>query len=347
MRLDELYQQVKNAVSALDFDRIWPGFVPLRFALFDDEACFFDGRWIEKTDAFCANTSIRYQGEQIATWKVMEEVELPVLASKLVHEMFHGFQQLQGWDCWPNETEALIRYAYQPENLSLRLRENELLLALLDGFDAASFRELLAQRKLRSEKFPYEFSYESRVEEIEGSANYVEWQALMQLDEGKAAALTDRMRKTLTDPKALFPIRISCYFTGALMLHALRSAGLYAFAPAERPVICSVLRDTAPSDGAVPGQEACLRAVTEAVAAYRAGSEAIIRAALDRNEIVLPGPAELLGLNVYNARSWQGYLTSTFFLMVRTAHQEEKLLPGNFVIRMRDEKTIDAVYRWE
>ena len=76
------------------------GRAPLKFALFAEERCFFDGRYIEKTDGFCANTAISYQGETIATWRVEGELSLPVLVSKLVHEMFHGFQRLQGWDCW-------------------------------------------------------------------------------------------------------------------------------------------------------------------------------------------------------------------------------------------------------
>ena len=346
MRLDQLYRQAADAVAAVNFSRIWPGFRPLRFALFDDETCIFDGRRIEKTDAFCANTSIRYQGEQIATWKVIEEPEIPVLASKLVHEMFHGFQQLQGWDCWPDELEALHRYEYLAGNLSLKLRENELLLALLERFDEASFRELLAHRKLRSERFPYAFSYESQVEEIEGSANYVEWQALKQLDEEKAAALTDRMRGVMTQPEALFPIRVSSYYTGALMIHALRGAGLYSFEPAGRPVIRSVLQDVEPSDGAFTGKNECLEAVSDAIVAYQTESEAIVHSALERNEVVLTGPLELAGLNVYDARSFQEYLTSTYFLMVRDGI-EERLLPGCFVIRMRDEKTIDTVYRWK
>ena len=100
MRLDELYDQLSRTISALDFERIWPGFTPLKFALYDDEHCVLDGSYIEKTDVFCANTSIVYQGEQIAIWNVAEEIKPAILASKIVHEMFHGFQNRQGWDCW-------------------------------------------------------------------------------------------------------------------------------------------------------------------------------------------------------------------------------------------------------
>ena len=345
MDLEALYRDVERAVSALDFPRIWPGFAPLKFALYDDEKCFFNGRYIEKTADFCANTSISYRGEQIAIWMVEEELPLPILTSKIVHEMFHGFQTLRGWDCWPDEMEALRRYRYDAENLCLKLRENELLLSLLDGSDPAAFRELIALRKRRSEAFPFEFSYESRVEEIEGTANYVEWQVLKQLDEAAAAALADRMRETATQPGALFPIRISCYFTGALLIHAMRQAGVYDFDPAERPAPLRILRGAPVSDGRFPGKEACFRQVSDAVTSYRKETESIIRSALERADVAAEGPLELVSANIYDARYHDGYVISTYFLLVRDG-TEEKMLSGNFVARMRDGKTIDKVYRW-
>ena len=186
MNLDELYSRVSETISSLDFGRIWPGFRPLKFALYDDEKCFYDGAYIEKNDDFCANTSISFQGEQIAIWKVVDDLPVPVLASKIVHEMFHGYQTVENWNCWADEMEALYRYQYNADNLSLKLRENELLLRILDHFDEASYQELLSHRKRRSERHPYEYAYESKVEEIEGTATYVEWMTLRQLDEQAA-----------------------------------------------------------------------------------------------------------------------------------------------------------------
>ncbi|MBO4419225.1 MAG: hypothetical protein J5789_05330 [Oscillospiraceae bacterium] len=345
MNLEELYHQVREAVAALDFESIWPGFTPLRFALYDAERCYFDGQYIEKTDAFCANTSIEYQGEQIAIWMVQEELEIPVLTSKIVHEMFHGFQRLRGWDCWPNEMEALSRYGYQPENLWRKLRENELLLKLLEGPDESALAALLASRKCRSEKFPFEFSYESQVEEIEGTANYVEWQVLKQLDGEKARALTERMGGQITRPEALLPIRISCYFTGALMINALAEAGRYFFTSPERPAIRALLRQTLPAEAEALCRDARFRAVSEAVAAFHRETDEIVRSALERNDVAAEGSLELLGVNVYNARCHNGYITSTYFVMFREGGAD-RFLQGNFVLRMQDEKTVAAIYRW-
>ncbi len=250
MKLDKLYGLVSKAVSSLDLAGIWPGFSPLRFALYDKDACFFDGAYIEKTDAFCANTAIVYQGEPIAIWKVGGEPDISVLTAKIVHEMFHAYQIGQGWDCWADEMDALYRYEYDTENLALRLRENELLLSLAEHFDEGALRELLSHRKRRSEEHPYEFSYESKIEEIEGSAAYVEWRVLRQLDEHAAAAMTGRMRAAVS----------------------------------------SVLRNISPSDGGFPGKDACCQKVSGALAAFHKESEAIIHTALDRNEVALGAP---------------------------------------------------------
>ena len=346
MNLEMQYRQVNEAISSLDLGSIWPCFKLLKFALYDDEKCFFDGHYIEKTDAFCANTSIVYEGEQIAIWMVQQELDNSVLTSKIVHEMFHGYQSIMGWNCWANELEALYHYQYDAENLSLKLRENELLIALSDCFDDSALRELLALRKLRSMKYPYEFSYESKVEEIEGTANYVEWQVLKQLDEIRANALIEQMRAVMTKPEYLFPIRISSYFTGALMINALRVAGVYRFEAADRPTILSVIKDIEPSDGLFPEKEAVLGSVTSAVEAFHQATDSIIRSALERDLVVLKGPLELTGVNVYNARCLRGFITSTYFVMYRDG-KEDKMLQGNFVIKMQDEKTIATVYRWE
>ncbi len=341
--LQSLHQSIAEAIASLDFDRIWKGFRPLKFALFNDTECCLDGRMIEKTVEFCANTSIVFQGEMIATWKVQEALPIPVLASKLVHEMFHGFQNLCGWDCFPDEMDALYRYEYDVENLSLRLRENELLAELIRQFDGQKYRTLLQSRKYRSERFPYEFLYETRTEEIEGSANYVEWQVLKQLDKTRTDALEEEMRSAVTRPDSFFPIRRSCYFTGAMMIRAMRDAGDYSFAPKTRPVILPILESM--SACAVPVDPALSKTVGNAVSGYLKETRRIIREAVSENVVALEGPCELVYVNIYDARCLEGHITSRFFVLYRK-NGEQKMLEGNFVVKMRDAKTIETVYRW-
>ena len=295
------------------------------------------------SDVFCANTSIVYEGEQIAIWNMTDELPTTKLVSKIVHEMFHGYQTLQGWNCFADEMEALCRYKYDADNLCLKLRENELLLRLYHCFDVDSYKELLSHRKYRSEKYPYEYSYESKVEEIEGTATYVEWMTLKQLDTLAAEKMTNQMCAMMTNPEKLFPIRISCYYSGAFMVSALSAAGAYSFSSVERPVVCSLLKNASTSNGNFPEKESFYRKASDALSAFEAESRSIINSALKKNEVVLTGPLELLYVNIYDARFYNGYMTSNYFILYRDENGKN-MLNGSFVIETTDGKTIAKVY---
>ena len=49
MKLDELYYSVLNLMNGINFDSLWKGFKPLKFALYNEKECFFDGKYILKT----------------------------------------------------------------------------------------------------------------------------------------------------------------------------------------------------------------------------------------------------------------------------------------------------------
>ena len=80
--LEELYQVVKSYLEKVDFSLLWKGFKPLKFALYNNETVFFDGKYVEKTSEFIANTAIEYKGEMIGIWNVMEDIDPIVLTSK-------------------------------------------------------------------------------------------------------------------------------------------------------------------------------------------------------------------------------------------------------------------------
>lgn len=48
MNLEKLYYEIKNYIDGIDFSRLWKGFKPLKFALYTDKECFFEGNYIEK-----------------------------------------------------------------------------------------------------------------------------------------------------------------------------------------------------------------------------------------------------------------------------------------------------------
>lgn len=334
MYLEELYQQICDNIKKIKFNLIWEDFAPTKFALYNESECFFDGKYIEKTADFVANTSVFYKGEYIAIWNVIGTPNATEFTSKIVHEMFHAFQNANHWNICVNELDSLMHYRYDEENLSIKLQENRLLLDLYKSYDAEKDELLARYRKYRQEKFPYEFQYESSIEKLEGSANYVEWQALKQLDSSKADELFASMTEQLSDCDFYFPIRISNYYSGALF-YAVQ------FAEQATSVFEAKARGKDLSD--IP----CMSdiAMKEAVLRYAEETESIVTKALGDNKVILAEPVELLGLNVYDARRCKQYITSTYFVMFLKNGKQE-MLNGNFIIKMLDDKTIEKVYEW-
>lgn len=345
MNLVEMYRQISEQLTRIDFEQLWSGFKPLKFALYNDTECYFDGTYIEKTVDFCANTAIKYQGEYIAIWNLEDDIDIRTLTSKIVHEMFHAFQMIHKWDCFANEMEALIQYHYDEVNLSMKLHENELLLSLADHFEQSKYEELIASRKYRSSHFSYEYKYESCVEEIEGTANYVEWMVLQQLAPDKAINLFQHMRDDLIRPEYFFPIRVSCYLTGALIIYVAMKAGDYCFTPQKRPYGIEILKKYSMSEKMIDDIVITNVKVMDAICNFHNETDLIIESSLKANEVLLSGPFELKGVNIYDARYRNGYITSRYFVMYAEGNQD-KVIQGNFVIKLDENNQIDKVYRW-
>lgn len=342
--LQKTYDQIDENIKKLDFTKIWPGFTPLKFALYTEDTCYYNGAYVEKTDEFCGNTAIEYNGEYVGIWMIEEDIDPIVLTSKIIHEMFHGYQQMNNWDGYADEMDALFKYSYNAENLRIKLHENKLLLELLSGHNEDKYRELLECRKYRSINFPYEFDYECRVEDREGTATFVEWNVLMQLDKAKADKFIDNIRASITNPKYFFPIRIPSYDIGTLMINAMINAKKFDYASPHRPVMPNLLNSINCNDCSRFLTGSGIPEVTEALNAYITETKNIIEKAVSKNEIVLTGPYELIGVNVYDAKCYNGYITTTYFLMY-SDNGENKVLNGNYVIKMRDERTIETVYK--
>ena len=315
MDLEKLYYDLKDKIDSLDFNKIWKDFKPLKFAIYDDDKCFFDGKYIEKTNDFCANTAILYNGEMIAIWYFKEEQDINIFTSKIVHEMFHGYQRINNWNCFANEMEALYNYKYNVDSLSLKLEENKLLLELYEDFDIQKYNKLLEYRKYRSIKYPYEFMYEAMEEEIEGSANFVELASLKALDKNKAQNMINDMKRVLLNPKYFFPIRISCYYTGALMINALIKADEYIYHTEKRPIINTILSKIVCPEKVFYNDNVKSLVMIEFDNFMKETKEIISESI--KNEVILEGPYEIVTVNVYDARCYNNYLTSTYFVMFK------------------------------
>lgn len=339
MDLEKLYYEVENYIKTVDFSSIWRGFEPLNFALYTDHECFFNGKYIEKTDDFLANTSILYNGEWIAIWHVQEEIDPIVLSSKIIHEMFHGFQQQHNEPRFVDELEALYKYKYIEENLSLKLKENQLLYSLLTKFDKNIFEEFLQIRKQRSESFRYEYHYESCIEQIEGAANYVELNCLKQLSENLFREKLSAMSMRIIDQNNLIPIRIICYDIGALLLFVMSENDItfeYGF---------SNISFSEYILNGVAGKKCIPELKTkELIDSFNERSDEIITNAIKKNDIVYEKSCELLGVNVYNAIYYNNHIISRYFVMFG-AEDSSNIEYGDFVIETSGYKTVTKIYR--
>ena len=358
--LETVYRQLEEQITRVDFSALWKGFTPLKFAVYDDERVFFNGRFVEKTNAFTANTAIHYEGEYIAIWYLQEdpvEGSIETLASKIIHEMFHAFQLRNGEDRFPEDMEALLRYQYDTDNICTRYREAALLRALFDkenDRDEASqkerFMQLLTLRAARKERFPYEYDYEARTEQIEGSANYVELQALEQLSPEKAEEERMRLLASMEDVSRCFPIRPLCYASGAFLLELLHRERFRAciasdFDPeafTDIPFADSMLQGIAPA-GTLPEAD---EALVKQLKGFHAETEALIEKTLEKNEVLLEGDYPLVSPNVYDARYRAPYITSRFFVAYKDENEETQVIREPMLLIETDGNlSIKKVYR--
>ncbi|MFT4146505.1 MAG: hypothetical protein QM644_18840 [Mobilitalea sp.] len=332
MNLQTLYLKTKKHIEAIDFSLLWKDFKPLKFALYNDSECFFDGEYIEKSEEFLANTSILFQGEYIAIWKVDNELDDVVLTSKIVHEMFHAFQQINCDSRFPNELEALSKYRYMADNLSIKLEENILIAKLIGHFDRNEFENLLALRKYRMLHYEYEFLYEAAVEQIEGTANYVELGVLKQLSKEKFENTLSVILNRIQNPVSLIPVRIISYSIGALFFYILKENSIADFEYfSTQPTAISTL-DNKLSYRGTPIVSSKIQA---AVDAYNQETNEIITNALTSGYCEDVGEFDLLGVNIYNARYRNRYIVSTFFVMYGIK-ENPKVLSGDFVIELNE-----------
>ena len=224
--LRETWMKMDRLLRAVDFGALWPGFAPAPFALYDGETACLDGRQMPCPAAFRGNTALDWQGRTIAIWRLEPGQGGPALAADLVHEMFHVFQLRRGEQRWPDDLAALDAQP-TPQLLGVKLAENRLLLrAAADTGDGA--RALLARvcalRRWRQAQCDIDF--ELCAETVEGMAEHMGHQALLQLDPAAAARLRTRRAAVGEVSPLLLDARQQGYLTGPLLLTAARAAGI-------------------------------------------------------------------------------------------------------------------------
>ena len=64
----------------------------------------------------------------------------------------------------------------------------------------------------------------------------------------------------------------------------------------------------------------------------------------EKNDVIQDGETQLLGVNVYNGRYYNGYIISYYFVMFEDKICKIKI--GDFVIKMKDNTIISKVYKF-
>lgn len=342
MKLDTIYESINERLGRIDFSKLWKGFHRFRFALYTDSECVFDGKHIEKPKEFLANTAVEYNGELVAIWNLMEEPDdLDAMTASMVHEMFHAFQRESGESRWPDENAALKQYEYSAENVSRKLKEAELLRKMLLSGEGAGFKELAGLLKKRSLLFPYEYRYEAETSQIEGSACFVELRALEQLAPQKAKVKMNKLLDEITDPARYAPVRVIQYSVGAALLECVsRFTGFDYCEFTEVPFAVKLVEKAEPSESVIPVDPAAEKTVRE----FIEGTEAIVRNAVEKNEVLLSGKYPLVSLNIYNARRHGPYAVSTFFIAYMDGG-EQRVIFENVVAELDEDNNILKIYR--
>jgi len=333
-----MYQEIDKRIKLIPFHSLWKGFHPFSFAIYNDkEACFKD-EIIIKPNKFIANTAISYQGEQVAMFRVNGDEDLDIITSKMVHEMFHAYQNEQHDQRFPNEIEALFNYEYTNRNMSIKLQENYVLHDLVQqGFSKEKWDQLLSLKKYRSIHHAYSFRYESLIEQIEGTANYIELSVLKILNDEKHEKKINHMLNHIINPHDLLPIRIALYDSGALLLLFMKQHHIsFNEGFTSEPFSLDLLQDVMYQDIEVSD------VMQDIIDDYYQSIDEIIDTATQQKPLAT-GSFELKGINVYNAKYHKGFIYTTYFLQYQD-HDEEKTLFGNYLIKMKDYK-ITEVYQ--
>lgn len=218
--MNELIKSINNKLNSIDFNKVYKGFKPYKFALYDQKKVYFLNSEINWDDRFMGNTAIQYEGEFIAIWNLAYNIEdIDVFTSKIAHEMFHVHQFTCGETRFPDEIKAL-NYTYNNENISMKYDET---LELLNG----NIEAFTNKRNYRSTLYQKEVEYETRIEQAEGLARYVELQVLKQLNAVEYNKEISRTKEIVNDINNYLPIRTLSYEIGCLLFQEIHKQNIY------------------------------------------------------------------------------------------------------------------------
>jgi len=340
MDLKTIYEKVNKKIEKINFQSLWPSFKDYDFALYDADKVILNHTIIPKEDVFIGNTAIKYKGKYLAIWHLENDLDIDVLSAKLIHEMFHAYQNECQDPRFPNEFEAIVQYKQSVEHLSIKYYEHHQIICLLNDFNAYNFNALLAARQYRKTHFPYEYDYETKIEMIEGSAQFVELMVLKQLNEKLYNQKLATLKQAVLNPSLYFPIRVISYDVGTLLLlmlvknnmtfnQSMHTNETVLDLYLDKQIILSETIDIN-------------QTVRKAFVQEKEKLETLLADTIKNQQPVIKGSRKVKAFNVYDARYINGYIMSQYFVMV----DQEGILYGDYLFDFKNALT-KKIYKIE
>lgn len=231
----DLYNRIYENIRKIDFDAIWKGFHPYQFALYDKVSVYLKDKTVPYEQCFLGNTTIKYDKEQIAIWCVedVKDADPVMMASNMIHEMFHAYQFENDEKRYPADLYALD-YPDILENYILKHSEN---IALEKAYvqtkmkDRSEYISQFIASRIEREKMIGEYiRCEYLTETLEGMAEYAGLCALKQLDNDRYEKRMRSYIEMISEPgNTLFDTRRMAYFTGAILYTVLDKAKISVY----------------------------------------------------------------------------------------------------------------------
>ena len=333
--MKKIHSEISRRIGKLNFGGLHPGFHPFRFALYDDKNVCFGETEIPWDNRFVANTAIDYNNEIIAIWNMKSQVgDMDILTSMLVHEMLHAYQRESKETGYPDELTGAF-YPRDLDNFKTRFQENQFLAGLAEKFDAAGWTGLKAKRACRLQHYPEAVKYEIKVENIEGSAQFVELGALKQLSPDLYRKKLDRILASLRSPAKVFDARLLSYDTGSIISMVLADNNLaQPDWEQEKPAIAGDI-----SIEEVPG-------LGEEFSKHFDAIDKKVGEILSNGEKLNISGKKLEFFDPYNTRSSGNYLYHPNFIGVGIDGQKPEFFTGTYLTKMVSHtRTIEEVWR--
>lgn len=218
----DIYYNILTRIKQINFNSLWQNFTLCPIILYNNDEAFLNGERIARLETFHGNTAIKYNDEYVAIWDVENSSidDYDIFTSKIIHEMFHAFQMRNEETRFANEIIGMA-YNYDPLNITIKSKENILLISLYQSYDEEKYNQFLQYRLLREKMFPEEFNYEMHIEVIEGMAEFVELKSLKFLNENKYEITLKNLLETINNSQKIIKIREMAYHSSSILLTIL------------------------------------------------------------------------------------------------------------------------------